>query len=444
MRENGNHQTVDKGMSNVETLEGLERRVSVSLPAEEIARQVDAKLKQLARNVKMPGFRPGKVPMKIVAQTYGPQVRSEVLSESVQKAFTDAVKELKVAGYPRFEKKEGSPDDALEFTATFEVYPEFKVGDISSVKIERPQVTVDDAAVDKTIEILRKQRTRFVPATRGAKEGDRITVDFEGTIDGQPFPGGSAKDFVFGIDDGRMLPEFNSAARDMGPGESRTFELKFPDDYHGKEVAGKTASFTLKVSKLEEPELPALDAEFAKSLGVADGDLEKMRSEIRANVERETAKRVEARVKAQALQALLDSTPLEVPKALVQMEAQSLVERASADLQARGLKPGQIPLDPAAFESTAKRRVALGLIIGELAREKNLQPKPADVRAVVEQEAQTYESPAEVVKWFYMQPQRLSEMEGVALEANVVKWVLSNAKVEDKATPFDELMGANA
>jgi len=436
-------------MANVETLEGLERRVSMTLPAKDIERQIDAKLKQLARNVRMPGFRPGKVPMKIVAQTYGPQVRSEVLSESVQKAFTDAVKELKVAGYPRFEQKGGSaPDgassDALEFTATFEVYPEVKVGDIAAAKIERPKVDVDDAAVDKTIEILRKQRTRFVPVTRGAREEDRITVDFEGKIDGQPFPGGSASDFVFGIDDGRMLPEFNAAARGMAAGEAKAFELKFPDDYHGKEVAGKTASFEIKVKKVEEPQLPALDADFARTLGVADGDLDKMRGEIRTNVERETSKRVEARIKAQALQALMDSTPIALPKSLIQMEVQSLVERAMADLQARGLKPGQIPLDPAAFEATAKRRVALGLIIGELARAEGLQPKPAEVRAVVEQEAQTYESPAEVVKWFYMQPQRLSEMEGVALEANVVKWVLSKAKVEDKPTAFDDLMGANA
>jgi trigger factor len=433
-------------MANVETLEGLERRVSMTLPANDIERQVGERLKKLARNIRMPGFRPGKVPMKIVAQTYGPQVRSEVLGDAVQKAFTDAVNEakLKVAGYPRIEKKDGADAAALEFSATFEVYPEVKPGDLATVTIERPQVSVDDAAVEKTIGILRKQRTRFVSAARAAKDGDRLTVDFEGTIDGQPFQGGSAKDFVFGLGEGRMLPEFDAAARDMSAGESKTFELTFPADYHGKDVAGKRASFQLTVNKVEEPQLPELDAEFAKSLGVADGDLDKMRQEIRSNVERETAKRVDARVKAQVLQSLLDATPLELPKSLIQMEAQQLVERASADLQARGLKPGQVPLDPAAFEQTAKRRVALGLIIGELARTENLQPKPADVRAIVEQEAQTYESPAEVVKWFYMQPQRLSEMEGVALEANVVKWVLSKAKIEDKPMPFDDLMGANA
>src|SRR3954470_8923668 len=432
-------------MANVETLQGLERRVSMTLPADDIERQVDERLKKLARNIRMPGFRPGKVPMKLVAQTYGPQVRSEVLTDAVQKAFTDAVKEanLKVAGYPRIEKKDGADEQALEFSATFEIYPEVKLADLGDVTIERPQVSVDDAAVDKTIEILRKQRTRFVEASRAAKEGDRLTVDFEGTIDGELFQGGSAENFVFGIDDGRMLPEFNSAARGMAPGETKTFDLTFPADYHGKDVAGKKASFNLTVKKLEEPQLPELDAEFAKSLGVADGDLDKMRQEIRANVERETAKRVEARVKSQVLDALLKAAPLELPKSLIQMEAQSLVERAAADLQARGLKPGQVPLDPTAFEATAKRRVALGLIIGELARSENLQPKPAEVRAVVEQEAQTYESPAEVVKWFYMQPQRLSEMEGVALEANVVKWVLAKAKLVDKPVAFDDLMGSN-
>jgi trigger factor len=432
-------------MANVETLQGLERRVSMKVPADDIERQVDERLKKLARNIRMPGFRPGKVPMKLVSQTYGPQVRSEVLTDAVQKAFNDAVKEanLKVAGYPRIEKKDGADDKALEFSATFEVYPEIKVGDLADTTIERPQVAVDDAAVDKTIEILRKQRTKFVETSRAAKDNDRLTVDFEGMIDGQPFQGGSAKDFVFPVGEGRMLKEFDEAARGMSAGETKTFELKFPDDYHGKEVAGKTASFKVTVKKVEEPQLPEVDAEFAKSLGIGDGDVQKMRSEIRSNVERESGKRIEARVKSQVLDALIAKTPLELPKSLIQMEAQSLVERAAADLQARGIKPEQMPLDPAAFEQTAKRRVALGLIIGELARSENLQPKPAEVRAVVEAEAATYESPAEVVKWFYMQPQRLSEMEGVALEANVVKWVLSKAKVVDKPTAFDELMGSN-
>jgi trigger factor len=432
--------------ANVETLGTLERRVSMSLPVNEIDKQVDERLKKLARNVRMPGFRPGKVPMKLVTQTYGPQVRSEVLGEAVQKTFSDVVKEakLKVAGYPKIEKKDGSNEKALEFSATFEIYPEVKPGDISSKAVERPQVAVSDAEVDKTIEILRKQRTRFVEAARAAQDGDKVTLDFLGTIGGEPFAGGKAEDFALLLGEGRMLPEFEAAARGVSVGESRTFTLKFPDDYHGKDVAGKEASFDIKVKTVEKPQLPELDAEFAKALGVADGDLAKMRTEIRANVEREVKKRIDARVKHQALDALLDSTPLELPRSLIEMESQELLQRAAADLQARGMKLDQVPLNPAAFEGTAKRRVALGLIINELASTEQLKPKPAEVRALVEQEAQSYESPTEVVKWFYMQPQRLSEMEAAALEANVVKWVLSKAKVVDKDIPFDELMGANA
>ena len=425
-------------MANVENLGTLERRVSMSLPADDIEKQVDERLKKLARSVRMPGFRPGKVPLKLVAQTYGPQVRSEVMSDAVQKSFSNAVKEanLKVAGYPQIERK-----NDFEFSATFEVYPEVKVGELAGASVEKPAVEVDDAALDKTLEILRKQRTKFEPAQRPAQDGDRLTVDFQGTIDGQPFQGGEAKDFAFALGEGRMLPAFETAARGMSAGETKAFELDFPADYHGKEVAGKKASFTMTLKKIDEPRLPELDAEFAKSLGVADGDIAKMRAEVRANVEREVKKRVDAKVKEQALQALLGATPLEIPKSLVAMEANGMAERAVADLKSRGIDPQQVPLNPQAFEEAAKRRVALGLIIAELARSENLQPKPAEVRALVEQEAQSYESPAEVVKWFYMQPQRLSEMEALALETNVVKWVLTKAQVLDKQVTFDELMG---
>jgi len=431
---------------NVETLGTLERRLSVSIPAQDIERQVDERLKKLARNVKLAGFRPGKVPMKIVVQQYGPQVRYEVMGESVQKAFADAVKDanLKVAGNPKIEPKEGGSGASIDFNATFEVYPEVKVGPVAERTVERPVTEVDDAAVDRTIEILRKQRTTWHKAERAAQDGDRLTVDFDGTIDGQPFPGGSAKGFALTLGEGRMLPEFEAAAKGAKGGDAKAFDLQFPDDYHGKDVAGKKARFALKVNEVSEPRLPALDAEFARTLGVADGDMTKMRAEVRANVEREVKKRVESRLKAQAMQALVDATPLELPKSLVEMETQSLVQRAAADLQARGLKLEKLPIDPQAFEASAKRRVALGLIIAELARAENLQPKPQQVRAMIEAESQSYENPAEVVKWFYMQPQRLSEMEGLALEQNVVDWVLSKAKVVDKAVAFDELMGSGA
>lgn len=432
--------------ANVETLGALERRVQMSVPVEGVEREIDQRLKKLARDVKMPGFRPGKVPMKLLAQTYGPQLRSEVLGDAVQKSFSEAIKEanLKVAGQPRIEPKQEPAAGALEFSATFEVYPEFRIGDVSGASIERPQLAVDEPAVDKTIEILRKQRVSYADAARPAQDGDRVTVDFAGSIGGAPFAGGTAEAFALVLGEGRMLPEFEAAARGSSAGESKIFELLFPADYHGKDVAGKTAAFSLQVKRVEAPQLPALDAEFARGLGVVDGDLAKMRAEVRQNVEREAKKRVETRLKTQALEALLAATPLELPKALVAMESKELVERAAADLRSRGLKIEQLPLDPQTFEAAARRRVALGLIIAELARAEKLQPKPAEVRALIEQEAASYESPAEVVKWFYMQPQRLSEMEGLALEANVVKWVLSRAKVADKAVAFDELMGGNA
>ena len=429
---------------NVETLGVLERRLQMSVPVESIEREVDERLKKLARNAKLAGFRPGKVPMKLVAQTYGSQVRNEVLGDAVQKSFTDAVRQanLKVAGYPRIEpRQDAAAAGALEFSATFEVYPEFKVGELAGASIERPQVSVDDAAVDQTIEILRQQRRTFAKVERAAQDGDRLTVDFEGRIGGEPFGGGKAAGFAFVLAEGRMLPEFETAARGMRAGEAKAFELTFPADYHGKDVAGRTAAFELKLQQVEEPHLPALDAEFAKTLGVADGDLGRMREEVKQNVGREVKKRTEARVKNQVLDALLAATPIELPKSLVTEETRALVERAAADLQQRGVKLEKLPLDPQAFEAAARRRVALGLIIAELARAEKLQPKPAEVRALIEQEAASYESPAEVVKWFYMQPQRLSEMESLALESNVVNWVLAQAKAVDKAMPFDELMG---
>ena len=435
--------------AQVETLGTLERRISMSVQVAEIERRVDERIKQLARNVKLAGFRPGKVPMKIVVQQYGPQVRNEVLSDAVQKEFGDAVKEakLKVAGYPRIEQKtepskESAPPQALEFSATFEIYPEVKVGDLSTQAIERPQLAVDDAAVDRTIEVLRKQRMTWSAVSRPAQDGDRVTVDFEGRIAGQAFEGGNGTGTTLVLGEGRMLPKFEESLRGAKTGEPRTFELEFPADYPRSELAGKAASFTVTLTQIEEGVLPPVDAEFAKRLGIADGDVEKMRVEVRANVEREVRKRVDARVKEQALNALLNVAPLELPKSLVQMEVQRMIERAAADLQARGIKPEKVPLDPKAFEAGAQKRVALGLIFAEVSRAENLQPKPAQVRALIDAEAQSYENPGEVVKWFYMQPERLSEMEGLALEANVIDWVVAKSKVTEKAVSFDELMGS--
>ena len=347
---------------------------------------------------------------------------------------------MKVAGQPRIEPKQGGDEKAFEFSATFEVI-RFQTRRRFERADRAPQVSMGDAEVDRTIEILRKQRATFHAVERVARSGDRMVVSSR-TASAARIPGRAGTDFTFALGEGRMLPEFEAAATGMRAGEKRAFTLRFPDDYQAKDVAGKTANFELSVSKLEEPRLPALDAEFAKTLGVADGDVDKMRAEVRANVEREVKKRVTARLKNQALQALHDATQLQLPKALIAMEAQGLTERARAEFESRGLKLEKMPIDPAAFEANAKRRVALGLIIAELAAAESLKPRPEQVRKLIEEQAQSYESPAEVVKWFYMQPQRLSEMEGLALEDNVVNWVLSKAKVVEKAVAFDELMGS--
>jgi trigger factor len=429
--------------TNIETLSQLERRLNMAVPAEQIDREVEQRLRKLSRTVRMDGFRPGKVPLKIVAQHYGPQVRSEVVGDAVQKAFSEAVREqnLRVAGYPRIERKEGGDEKQFTFSATFEIYPEVKLGEIATARIERSVHAVDDADVEKTVAILRKQRTTWEIATRAAQTGDRVTVDFTGRIDGNEFPGGKASDMTVVIGEGRVLPEFESGVTGVTAGEQKTFPLTFPGDYAGKEVAGKTASFEIRVKKVETPVLPAVDGEFAKSLGVADGDTAKMRGEVKANVEREVKKRIESELKQKVMQALIDTTQVDLPRSLVEIELQRIVQQARADLERRGVKLDKLPVNPEAFDQQARRRVALGLIIGELVKARGLGAKPEQVRALVTEHAQTYEQPFEVVKWVYSEPQRLSEFEGLAVESNVVNWVLERAKVEDKSISFDELMG---
>jgi len=429
--------------SNLEALGQLERRLTMAVPVADIDKQVDERLKQLARTVRMAGFRPGKVPLKLVAQQYGPQVRSEVIGDAVEKSFSAAVRDqnLRVAGYPRIERKEAAGDDRLEFSATFEVYPEVQLGDVSSVSIERPTLTVTDAEVEKTIAVLRKQRTRYEAADRAAAQGDRATIDFTGTIEGVEFDGGKGTDFTFVLGEGRMLPDFEAGVIGMKPGESKVFPVAFPADYQGRDVAGKTASFAVTLKAVEAPRLPEVDAEFARSLGIADGDLGKMRAEVKANVEREVKKRLGGDLKNRVMQALFDAARPELPKSLVDMEVQRVVAGARADLQARGLKMESMPIDPQIFEDQARRRVALGLIVGELVKKHDLAAKPQQVRALVDEHAASYEQPGEVVKWYYSQPERLAEFEGLAVEQNVVDWVLRNAKTVDKAVAFDQLMG---
>jgi len=431
--------------ANLETLGSLQRKLNVVVPMAEIDSEVENRLKRLSRTVKLAGFRPGKVPFKVVAQQFGPQVRQEVLGDTLQKSFGDAVNQqnLRVAGYPKFDAAppgEGAAE--FSYSATFEVYPEVVVGDVAKAVVKRAKLEVSEADVDKTLEIMRKQRVSYEAVDRGAGEGDRVTMDYVGTIDGVEFAGGKAQDQSIVLGEGRFLPEFEKALPGLKAGDSKSFELKFPDDYAGKEVAGKTAVFAVTVKAVAAPKLPEIDAEFAKSLGVADGDIAKMRAEVRGNLEREVAARTKARTKERVMDALMEVTQIEVPKALVEMEIERLQQMARQDLAARGIPVGDnVPLPAEMFEKNAQRRVTLGLILGEVVRGQNLAAKPEQVKAAVEEQAQSYERPEEVVKWFYSSPERLRDIEGMVLEENVVAWVLGKARVEDDLLSFDELMG---
>lgn len=431
--------------ANLETLNQLERRLSIAVPMVDIDSEVATRLRRLSRTVKIHGFRPGKVPLKVVAQQFGPQVRQEVLGDTVEKSFGEAVRQqnLRVAGYPKFEAKPVTGGaNKFEYSATFEVYPDVTLGDVSRVTITRPLLEVDEAAVGKTLEVMRKQRTTFDPVERAAQSGDRVTLDYRGTLDGKVFGGSEAKDHATVLGGGQLLPDFEKQLAGMKAGATKAFELRFPDDYHGREVAGKTANFEVTVRQIAAPKVPAIDAEFAKSLGVADGDLGTMRAEIKANLEREVKVRLKNRIKDQVMQALLDVTGIEVPKALVELEILRLQNLAAKDLGARGIQvKDNMPMPADLFEKQARRRVNLGLILAEVVKVHNLYAKPEQVRAVVEEQAQSYEHPDEVVKWFYQSPERLRDIESAVLEDNVVAWALGAARVEDKAIAFDELMG---
>jgi trigger factor len=427
----------------VESLGALERRIDLTVPAAAIEKEVQLRLTKLARSVKMPGFRPGKVPMKMVAQTYGAQVQAEVLNDKVGEAFSSAVNasKLRVAGQPRLEPRavEGSSD--LAFSAVFEIYPEVTVGDLASVEVQRAACPVGDAEVDRTLEIMRRQRATYETVDRAAQEGDVVTVDFKGTIHGAPFEGGTATDFPFTLGQGRMLPEFESAVAGMTPGASKTFPLTFPADYGSKDLAGKSVEFVVTLKKVQQPVLPAVDEQFAKSLGIADGDLGKMRAEIRANLEREVAMRLKARTKDSVMSALLASTSFEVPKSLVDADKQRLAENARNELIARGASAKEVPLPLDLFGPQAERRVRLGLLLGEVVRGNGLQPRPEQIRKLVEEIAQSYEKPQDVINWYLSDRKRLADLETAALEDNVAAWVLDRAKVADTPVPFDELMG---
>ena len=430
----------------VENLEKLERKMTLTLPLNTIQSEVTTRLKKLARTVKMDGFRPGKVPMSVVSQRYAYSVHYEVMNDKVGEAFAVAANEakLRVAGQPRISEKENAPEGELTFDAIFEVYPEVKMGDLSAAEVEKVSAEVSDAAIDKTLDILRKQRRTFAQraADAPAQDTDRVTIDFEGKMDGESFAGGKAEAFQFIIGDGQMLKEFEDAVRGMKNGESRTFPLNFPADYHGKDVAGKQADFMVTVNKIEAAHLPEVNEALAKSLGISDATVEGLRSDIKKNLEREVKFRLLARNKNAVMDALVAHAELDLPNASVQAELDRLVEGARADLKKRGIKDAdKTPIPDDIFRPQAEKRVRLGLVVAELVRSHELQAKPEQLKAHIEELAASYEKPQEVVRWYLGDNSRMAEVEAVVIENNVTDYVLGQAKVNEKVISFDELMG---
>ncbi|MDR3212560.1 MAG: trigger factor [Azoarcus sp.] len=429
--------------TNQETPNALERRIDMSVTLADIDRDVDARIKKLSRTVKMSGFRPGKVPLKVVARTYESQVRSEAIGAAVEKVFGETVRaqKLRVAGYPRIEPKETTGSGVLEFSAVFEVYPEVVVGDLSERVIEKPVLEVGEAEIDRTIEVLRRQRTRFEAIERVAADGDRVVIDFVGRKNGEPFEGGQAIEFPFVLGSGTLLKDFETAVAGLKAGENKTFDLTFPAEYQATNLAGQTVQFEVTVRRVEAPVLPEIDADFARALGIGDGDIAKLREEVKGNLTREVKRRIQSDVKNQVMEALLAAAPIEAPRALVQAESAQLVENARRDLAARGIPVDRAPVE-SWFADQAVQRVKLGLIMAELVKTNDLHAKPEQVRVLVEEIAQSYEDPAELVRWYYAQPERLAQAEAVATEENVVAWVCAKARVSDKTVSFDDLMGS--
>jgi len=429
--------------AGVATANALERRIDLSIALADLDKDVDQRLKRLGKNMKMSGFRPGKVPAHIIRQQYGEQARHDALSETLGSLFSEAVtaQKLRVAGSPKIETRDGGSTTHIEFSAVFEVFPEITLSDLAAIEVERPTLEVGPAEIAGTIEILRKQRVRYEPVDRAAASGDRVSIDFLGKKDGVPFQGGQGQDYQFVLGEGKMLADFENAVIGTRPGESKSFEMTFPSEYFSKELAGQTVTFEITVKEVGEAILPEIDADFARALGVDDGDLVKMRSEIEANLRREVKKRLQAKVTAQVMDSLLQANPIDVPSALIEKEIERLMQVARQDMEQRGMKVKDLPMQPEWFADQARRRVSLGLILAEIVRLHQLQAKPQQVRELVEEAAQSYEHPDEVVRWYYAQAERLTEFEGAAVEANVVEWVLTQVQGAERTVPFAELMG---
>jgi trigger factor len=430
-------------MTSVETVGALERRLNASIPQQAIRGVVSARLKNIARNAKIAGFRPGKVPAKVIEQHYGAQVHQEALGEALQRSFQEAAlsNNLRVAGNPQFEIKSNDPNaDQVEYSATFEVYPEVIMGDLSGVAIERLVYRLKPADIENTIVTLRKQRATFEKVDRAVQNEDRVLIDFTGKLDGEAFEGGEGKDIAVVLGIGRMLPDFEAAIIGMKANQTKSFEMKFPEDYHGKNVAGKQVTFTVVLHRVEAAKLPQVDAEFAKAIGITDGDVSKLEAEIRSNLTREVSRRLKLRNKETAMEALLKIAKFDVPRGLVDLEVQTVMQKTVQEMESRGMKMKDMPFQPEMFKERAEKRVKLGIILSEVVQKHGLQARPEQTKAMIEDYAQGFDEAEQIIRWYAADPKRMIEVENLVLEENLVDWVMGQAKTTDKQAEFNDLM----
>ncbi|WP_296253419.1 trigger factor [Pseudomonas sp. UBA4194] len=422
---------------SVENTSALERRMTIGVPAERIEAEVNKRLQQTARNAKIPGFRPGKVPMSVIRQRYEADARQEALGNVIQASFYEAVVEQKLnpAGAPAVEPKVFEKGKDLEYIATFEVFPEFEVGAFDTIEVERLSAEVADSDLDNMLEILRKQNVRYEQAERAAQNEDQLNIDFVGKIEGEAFSGGSATGTQLVLGSGRMIPGFEDGLVGAKAGEEKVLNLNFPEDYQNLELAGKAAEFTVTVNSVSEPKLPELTEEFFAQFGIKETGLDGFRAEVRKNMERELRQAIKAKVKNQVMDGLVATNPIEVPKALLDNEVDRL--RVQAVQQFGGnIKPDQLPAE--LFTEQAKRRVVLGLIVAEVVKQNELKPDEARVRELIQEMASAYQEPEQVVAWYYKNEEQLNEVRSVVLEEQVVDTVLQKAKVTDKSVSYEE------
>lgn len=427
---------------SVESTGTLERRMEVQVPAAQIEKAVDERLQKLSRTVRLKGFRPGKVPVKVVRQQFGQQVRQEVLGDVVQSSFAEAVVQEKLtpAGGPRIEPIDFEGGD-LKYRAVFEIVPQIQLAGVENLDIVRPTAEVSDADVDAMIQNLREQRPTYVNAEREARDTDRVTVDFTGTIDGEPFEGGAGEDIPIVLGAGRMLADFEAGLQGVRAGEQKTIELTFPQNYATQALAGRKAQFAVAVKSVEDRVLPELDDAFCKSYGVEEGGIERLREEVRENMGRELIDAVRARLKKQVMDGLLAANPIELPKTMVDAQVREMQIDAARRIGARDAS--QIP-PPDAFMDAARRRVALTLLVGEVIRIANVQVNQAQVQARFQELAQQYPDAGQAVEQYRTNPQMRRQMEAAVLEDQVVDWVLERARMSEKPSSFKELMNFGA